>query len=491
MNNMNNFVKNIITYYDNNKWDDMVNLFYDNKYTIVKLFNKYIDKNKNKNKNNYVDILGPYSKSVYEYHIRNTDNNSRQPLLRLTILHLIEQYNKLKLLEADELKTPKTKITYIVTIADNELKIKLFILYLLVYYLESEIRNIAMTDFMNKKSHVGIDYEFNNRIIALMQLNFETISASNTETNSYIWLVNPGEFDEEATKLLTKYLMINQRIYKIFHGADSLDIPYTYEILLKNNKDYILKFTRKLLDTRFLCEYYRLSIGEDKKCSIYDALKYFKTITNKKYEMLEDTHEKMGPVQDINWNIHRMSSYHVSYALYDVLFLKHFMVDIFNHIKDNTPQYINSYKYVIPLIRFIYIDRRNITDLIETSKVTVNLINNYLIKHKNKNITLITIYNQIMENFKIENKDIDFDFILTVGYLRKALVTLLKYIVYGVIQDNFKIYKNKREAYDQKIDIDIIYKKLEENNYKRMTYLLNLFKNEAEKKLLTLYAIIA
>ncbi len=185
-----------------------------------------------------------------------------------------------------------------------------------------------------------------------------------------------------------------------------------------------------------------------------------------------------------------MSSYHISYALYDVLFLKHFMVDIFNHVKDNTPQYISSYKYVIPLIRFIYIDRRNITDLIETSKITVNLINNYLIKYKNKNITLITIYNQIMENFKIENKDIDidFDFILTVGYLRKALTILLKYIVYSVIQDNFKIYKNKKETYDQKINIDIIYKKLEENNYKRMTYLLNLFKNEAEKKLLILYA---
>ena len=429
---MNNFVKNIITLYDNNKWDDIINLCYNNKYNIVKEFNKYIDKNKNKDKGNYVDILGPYSKSIYEYHIRNTNNNYTS-LLRLSILHLIEQYNKLKLLEANELKNPKTKITYIVTIADNELKIKLFILYLLVYYLESEIRNITMTDLMNKKPHVGIDYEFNNRIIALMQLNFETVSDGNNKTNSYIWLVNPGEFDEEATKLLINYLMINQIIYKIFHGADSLDIPYTYEILLKNNKDHILKFTKKLLDTRFLCEYYRLSIGEDKKCSIYNALLYFGTITNEKFKMLEDTHDKMGPTQDINWDIHRMSSYHISYALYDVLFLKHFMVDIFTHIKDNTPQYINSYKYVIPLIRFIYIDRKNITDIIETSKATVNLINNYLIKHKDKKITLITIYNQIMENFKIENKDIDFDFILTVGYLKKALATVLKYIVYNVI----------------------------------------------------------
>ena len=197
----------------------------------------------------------------------------------------------------------------------------------------------------------------------------------------------------------------------------------------------------------------------------------------------------LQPTQDINWDIHRMSSYHISYALNDVLFLKHFMVDIFTHIKDNTPQYINSYKYVIPLIRFIYIDRRNITDIIETSKAKVNLINNYLIKHKDKKITLITIYNKIMENFKIEHEDIDFDFILTVGYLKKALATLLKYIVYSVIQDNFKVYKNKKEIYNIKIDMNIIYKKLKENNYKRMTYLLNLFKNEAEKKLLILYKL--
>ena len=68
------------------------------------------------------------------------------------------------------------------------------------------------------RSYVGIDYEFRNREIALMQINFES------KETRYICIVNPGKFDELQMKYLIE-LMINMKIVKIFHGADSLDIP--------------------------------------------------------------------------------------------------------------------------------------------------------------------------------------------------------------------------------------------------------------------------
>ena len=82
------------------------------------------------------------------------------------------------------------------------------------------------------RSYIGIDYEFRNREIALMQINFES------EETRYICIVNPGKFDELQMKYLIE-LMINMKIEKIFHGADSLDIPYTLHEMLKDDKIFL------------------------------------------------------------------------------------------------------------------------------------------------------------------------------------------------------------------------------------------------------------
>ena len=482
---MNKHIDQIISYSTDKRWDDIINLLFDNKANIIKEIDKYLQDTKNKNK--LIEILVPYSPSVYSFYQKN---KKIVPLLRLVILHLIEQYHKLKLKEETEIKHPRSKITYVVTIGDNEVKRKLFTLYLLVYYLEAEIRK-GMKDGpnngMNKKAHVGIDYEFNNRIIALMQINFETVADSREDTNSYIWLVNPGEFDESSTKILIKYLMTNMTIYKILQGPESLDIPYMYDVMFKGDKETILKFTSKIFDTRFLCEYFKYSVGGDKKCSIYDALKYFRTISKGKYDELEENHRLAGPPQDVDWNIHRISSFHLKYALYDVLFLQHYLVDIFNRIKKETPQYINTYKYIISLIRFIFIDRKEVTDIIETAKKTVNVINNYMIKYRGQNITLINIYNSVIENFRIEKENIDVSFIMSIGYLKKILSVLLKFIVYHIVRNNYDVYIGKHKKMEENITMDEIYSKLKENRFYKIIELVNLFTNEARKKIFTLY----
>lgn len=481
-------------------YDKAIDNLYKNVNIVSDSIGKYVELLKDK-KEKALDVSVPYSdEKLKKYMNMITRDNNKVTLflfskiLRVSILKLIEMKHSMKLLEREEIKTPKTRITYVVSIADDEVKTKLFLLYIMVYHLEAYIRTIIGDD-TSSKPHVGLDYEFNNRIIALMQSNFETVSSKEYDTNSYIWISNPGEFDDNANKILIEYLMIDQNIYKILHGPDSLDIPYMYSVMFNNDKDTILKFTRKVIDTRFLCEYYRLSIDDGKKCSIYDALEYFGTISKEKFEWLEETHESMGPVQDISWNIHKMSSYHKQYALYDVLFLQHFLFDIYGKIQKDTPQYISSYRFVLALIRFIFLERREVINTIETAKDEINPMNNYLIKHKGKNITLITIYNEVIENLKIpyshkngnKNDVIDIDFIFLVTYVKKLLSVLFKKIIYHIIINNYQIYMNKTDRFTGKLPLDNMYKELTDNHQKKIILLLNLFHNEVEKKIMTLY----
>jgi hypothetical protein len=434
--------KNIITEFINNKNNDnAINLIYNN---IKKVKNILItDK----------EIFEKFNKTV----VKILNNNKS--------LKLTEQINN-------------KDTDFIIIVGNDSTKRKLFIIYLLSFYLLNLNINIK------ERVHVGIDYEFNKQKIALMQINFGNI----------IWLINPVELDKQKDMpILIKYLMTNTNIYKILHGPDSLDIPYMYEIMFDNNKEVIEKFTRKLIDTRFLCEYFKLSIGPDKKCSIYDALKYFGTITPEKYDELNKIHDLMGPVQDVDWNIHTISSYHLKYALYDVLFLQQFLIDIYTKVLGETNYLVPSYKYVNHLIRFIYLERNGITNIIEDTKKETNPLHNYIIKHKNNNFTLITIFNKVMENFKIclndtcKNNYIDLNFLLSVGYIGKKFTVLLKKIVYNILKDNFTVYKSKKEVMDNKLDINLIWDKLDKNKYNYISKLLHMFDEEAKKKILILY----
>ena len=289
-----------------NNYKKVIEFMYNNIETINDEINKYIVRLRENKIKNDVD---------FKQENKINDNKSFASIFRINVLNAIDILHKTTLYSKNEVANGRNRITYIVTIADDILKIKLFCLYIIVFNLETKLRHTVLKkNDSRQKVHVGLDYEFLERKIALMQLNFETYSTKDHKTNSYIWLVNPGEFDDDMTNILLHKLMTYNGIYKILHGSDSLDIPYMYNIMFKNNKDTILKFTSKIFDTRFLCEYFRLSIDESKKCSIYNALQYFGTISEKKLQDLETTHDLMGPVQDVSWNIHKLSSFHVKYA---------------------------------------------------------------------------------------------------------------------------------------------------------------------------------
>lgn len=365
-------------------------------------------------------------------------------------------------------------------ITDREFINKLFIIFLIYYYFQ--IKHLKK-EKRKKQFHLAIDFEFAKAEVALMQIYFLI------KDQGYIWILDPKFYYKEDGKidLINKLFLLNKNIYKILHGSDSLDLPYMYAILFQNDKEKILRFTNKLIDTRFLCEYFRISKKEEGKCSIYDALKYFGTISLEKYNELNKMTEYMGPIQDISWDIKKMSSYHIQYTFYDVLYLISLVKDIYKKIIDETPDYVRSYYYISQLLRFIILERKNITNVVDITKEVINPMNNYLIKTKGENITLITIYNTIINNFKINDngKTIYLDFILSINYVKNIFNFILKLIIYKLVTKNFKVYKNKNESYDESIDSNKIL--LEINRFPKIKKLLKLFKTNADKKIKILY----
>lgn len=359
-------------------------------------------------------------------------------------------------------------------IANNDISLKIFPLYLLFYFTETT-HNILN----NINSYISMDFEFNNQKIALMQICF-----TNKNTKNILWLINPTQMLKKS--YFIKYIMINKNVTKILHGADSLDIPYLYKTLLNNNKLLIREFTKRYIDTRFLCEYFRNSIDDGNVCSIYDALEYFGTITKKEYNKLYKIHEDMKKIKD-KWDINNLNKYRIKYAKYDVYYLRQFLKDIYSRAYNETPDEYPFYQYIIALNRFIMLERKNVTAITSKIKNSIDKFNNYVVKHKNKYIKLSEIYKTIIKDIYIKNIGLELDNLLSINYFKTYIVILLKKIIYHIITTNFDVHKTKKSKNKIKIGIDDIYMDLHMNSFKRIIYLLKNIQSECKKKIMLLY----
>lgn len=356
---------------------------------------------------------------------------------------------------------------YVLFIADNELIIKLFILFL--YYYADKIKKIT-----NVKHHCAIDFEFYKGTIALMQINF----------GKYVWIIDPKDYDRDKIEVINNKLLLNDNVYKVLHGSESLDLPYIFTELFNNDKNKIMKLMGKFIDTRFLCEYVRSSLEEEGRCSIYNAMLYFKTITQDKFDELEKNNKLMGPIQNIKWDIKNLSSFHIRYAFYDVLYLIDFLKDIYKKITNETPNLIRTYYYINQVLRFVILERRNVMNIMDDLKMVVNKINNYIVK--DKNITLLNLYNELMEKcILVDNNKgyVDMNFIESNNYVKGVFSFLLKYIAYYVISKKYIVYKNKNEIMNEAVSIKDLYEKLEENKMYKIINLLRLYESNILEKL--------
>tara|TARA_Y100000768_G_scaffold373420_3_gene342026 strand:+ start:7380 stop:8606 length:1227 start_codon:yes stop_codon:yes gene_type:complete len=369
----------------------------------------------------------------------------------------LSSISKYKIDGSNEINDPlASNIQYYCILCNDKLTLSSFKKFIILYYIESLIY---------KKLYLPLDYEFNTKIIALCQLNFEL----NHDDNKYsiIYIIYPPDLDELSLNFFKDNIMCNHRIYKILHGSDSLDIPYTYNTFFNDNKEDIIKFTTSLIDTKYLCEYHHIKNNIEDKCKIKELLLEHNVINQIQYDNLVKNEEKMGNISDIKIDINNISDELVKYSMYDVLFLKYLYLKFENLDKD-------IYHNLIPEItRYIYMERRNVIKVTEKIDNIIYRLNLATISDFDENLhTIFSNLLFIIYDEKIIN-------IFKINYFKKIILNLLKAITYNILIENYKINMNNNTEFNGYLNITTIFKQLREYNLPTIFKLLNIYKEKS------------
>lgn len=351
-------------------------------------------------------------------------------VIKERLIQLLKKKSSMKI------KTKKHKY-YIIKATDSNL-INIFLVYSIFYHLDSSY--IYSTNSTSKLS-VGLDFEFDNSInkVALCQIGFYP-----QRLHRFIFIIDPKMMTDYQQELMINTIFTSDLI-RIVHGADGLDIPYIFEDLFMRDSNKILKFTNTMIDIRYLCEYYKICTKhEDKKCSLYDALLYFKVINKKTYNSLNRIHDIISPVQDIQWNIHKLSNYHLKYVLYDVIYLKDLVMNIYSMSKNITPPIYEQLRFITNITRFIAYEKYGISSMLNTNKLLIDSMNNYFI-HNRDSKTLIKIYNDVIQELTIPSLDMKISNLLEINGFKKTLTILFKKVIYFILTNKYTVYKTKKE----------------------------------------------
>uniref|UniRef100_A0A6C0C8G1 3'-5' exonuclease domain-containing protein n=1 Tax=viral metagenome TaxID=1070528 RepID=A0A6C0C8G1_9ZZZZ len=375
----------------------------------------------------------------------------------------------------DEMIVLQKPLTYYISISKKNEQNVFFHAFMLLYALES----LFYTTF-----YVGIDFEYTHHKIKLAQINFEHKS----DDRSIIMIIGPTELEKVMLENFINMIMRNNHCKKILHGSDSLDYPYIRDEMLDKDESRIIEFTNSMVDTRFICEYYKLSRDEasDNKCSLYDAFVYFGVITQEKLDQFNTMVENMGHPNDRVWDIHNLSKAQELYVQYDVLFLKYFYFKMISMATNDgktsadKKKILDLYKHVIyELTQFIYLENSLITTLLVQCKEEVDPCNNYMIRRPHGTFKLIDIFNSVTKGIK--TADVDVDMLSKVKAFSRVITLLLKKLTYTIISQKYTVQKTKTVMWNEKLDNDYVYDFFDEMPY---LYLKKLFK-DVERILIT------
>ena len=100
---------------------------------------------------------------------------------------------------------------------------------------------------------MGIDFEFNTKKVALMQILFE-VHIKNKIIKKY-YIIYPPNLDIILFDYFKYNIMSNIHILKILHGSESLDIPYIIEDFYNFELEPLINFFLTMIDTIYLFEY--------------------------------------------------------------------------------------------------------------------------------------------------------------------------------------------------------------------------------------------
>lgn len=456
---------NIVT-----KWTIIAAIIHENHGTFLKIFRHLQEKELKKLE--YTDTL------------KNISGTNEMDTVRdiITNLHNIvydlcsSEGNYYFALDGDkEMIILQKPLTYYINISKRNGQNILFHAFMLVYSLES---------LFHSTFYVGLDFEYTYRVIKLAQINFEHKS----DRRSIIMIVGPTELEKNMTDDFIETIMCNSHCKKILHGSDSLDYPYIRDKMMENVSHKIIEFTNSMVDTRFICEYYKLSRDEpsDNKCSLYDAFVYFGVITPEKLDQFTLMMENMGHPSDRVWDIHNLSKAQELYVQYDVLFLKYFYFKMISMAtndgkNDNEKKKILTlYKHIIyELTQFIYLENSNITTLLTQCKEEVDPCNNYMIRRQHGTFKLIDIFSSVTNGIMTEDADIDM--LSKVKAFSRVIALLLKKLTYTIISQKYTVQKTKTVMWGERLENDFVFDFFKEMPY---IHLHKLFK-DIEKILAT------
>jgi hypothetical protein len=325
------------------------------------------------------------------------------------------------------------------------------------------LKRLQKINLISKKYpvYMGIDFEFNTKKVALMQILFE-MHIKNKIVKRY-YILYPPELSNEFIDYFKKNILANVNIFKILHGAESLDIPYIVNDLfdLSTETDQLINFFLSMVDTRYLCEY--LNINESKKniCRIYDLLLDKQIITDEIKKKLEENEKEMGPIYEIIIDINTISNHMVTYGIHDVVYL----VDLFLKLKSQVI-IINPKDYYILLdcLRYALLEKREITN-IGDDLIIINMMNNYFfyvnktnnfdknaeINEKNYyRINMLKTSTMLIDDFLLSYPNIAK--LLLINYFRANILNLFRTIVYILILKYYKVKKSNTEEFNYKLD---------------------------------------
>lgn len=348
---------------------------------------------------------------------------------------------------------------------------------------------------------MGIDFEFNTKKVALMQILFQINKPNKTIKKYYI--IYPPNLEHTIYEYFKLNIMANTNILKILHGSESLDIPYLVNDFFNMDIDLVIDFFLSMVDTRYLCEYLNLENSQPNICKIYDLLEKTQIITSQEKMLLESNEEKMGPIYEIIIDINKLSPELITYSIHDVVYL----IDLFIYLKmliiKTNPK---NYYLLIDTHRYCFMEKRDVTN-IGDDLIIINQMNNYFYYINKSNTKTVHIINKLklytppdktdfyhkismIKTYEIIVKDFidSFDgpkLILNINYLKTNLLNLLKTIVYSIILKHYKVKSSKTSIVEYNLESNIILIKqgLEVLNLNHLLELINKFYDFAEIKL--------
>jgi hypothetical protein len=296
---------------------------------------------------------------------------------------------------------------------------------------------------------MGIDFEFNTKKIALMQISFETYKPSVDKSLSRYFIIYPPELSNKTVNFLKDNILSNSKILKILHGSESLDLPYIVDELYNNDMEGLIDFFLSMIDTKYLCEYLNDVYNRQKVCRIYDMLLNYEIIDQRIYQILDKNEDEMGPIYKIIIDINNLSEALKKYSIYDVIYLGKAFLTLKDMIIKYNPK---NYYLLIDILRFSFMEKRDITN-IGDDLVVINMMNNYFILvglKKTYKLKLIDVYNQIIKNYMESYPSIKP--LIEITYFKKNMLNLFKTIIYTILLDKYTIYSSSTETISYNIN---------------------------------------